>query len=260
MVHGGAQIVCNGHVYIFASVWDRDRALAALQDAWVASGSRYAELWLETQTHAVGAPRAEDVLAVPQRGSGGASASSDEERSDEEPVTPQEARTQPRAAADDEGTSPEPEPVTPTTESSAHLDDLLEAASQSPEPLLSPPAPLIPAAAAASPSARPAACAGAQPAPPPDGGVKLPVAPDGGEEALLDCTPSEFFALFLSNESRFVEAFRSARGETNIEARALRACLAAAEVLSCALRRWSRGATAASAARAPSPSARRWTR
>jgi hypothetical protein len=210
-------ISSDGHKLIFASLWNRDRALKALRDAWAASGSSAAKLVLQSDD-----AHADTGAAVPQRSEAvrptqphKLAAPSTPDRADAAPQRSEHARGTHGAhdAALDESSS---------ASASSHGQGLLEAASRAPEPLLSPPAPILSPDAAATPlpDLLPAACAAAAPQPAPRDYALLPVAQDRiGTEALLECSATEFFALFLADGSRFTEAFRSARGERDIKAR-----------------------------------------
>ena len=200
---------------MFASFWDRKRMLAVLQDAWVASGSRYAQAYITASASASAPPAAaelssskpaDDTMLVPQRGDDAA-----RERDAEPHAVPAvKAAPPPDGAA-----TSSPNAVAPRTPS---LEQLVAAANKTPEPLLSPPSPIVSSTVASVPDALPATCALRPPAPPTDDAEPLPIAHDGvGTEAALDCTPGEFFALFMADGSRFTEAFRAARGETDIE-------------------------------------------
>jgi hypothetical protein len=205
------QVVCAGQQYVFASFWDRKRTLAALQAAWLKSGSPYAPLYLAGTPPDASSPGA----AVPQRSEAVHAAEQREEAQAPQPpaAKPQAERAALRTEAADGGGATQHVDQEP-----AHLDGLLAAARQSPEPLLSPPSPIVSSAAASIPDVLPASCALGEPSPPPADGVLLPVARDGtATEALLDCSPGEFFALFLQDGSRFTEAFRCARGEADVQ-------------------------------------------
>jgi hypothetical protein len=274
-------VVCADQTYVFASFWDRKRTLAALQAAWLKSGSPYAALYLAGAPPDAPSPRAASGAVVPQRSEAVHAAEEEALPAAKAHATEEHPATTDAAAKDDVNGGA----ATHDEQQPAHLGGLLAAARQASEPLLSPPSPIVSSSASASiPDIMPsAACAAREPAPPPDDGVLLSVARDGaGTEALLECSPGEFFALFLQDGSRFTEAFRCARGESDIQVRALccthprchvRAwrCLARGTALSAlcaslrvwraAARRCRSGATAATtrAARASSPSARRWT-
>jgi len=226
-VFGAIEVVYGPHRLVLTSFWDRDKAATALLDQWLASGSSAARLFLDSvEKPGVGVGPG----AVPARGDDAESSeSSGSESSEPEATTPQpeppkqqtpvnidaETEAHGMAEATDADSSPGP--------TAEHLGSLLDAARQTKELLLSPPAPLVPSALGggeaptAIPALLPTACALAPPAPPAEGAAPLPVSPDGEASAELDCTPAEFFALFLADGSRFTEAFRSARGEREVE-------------------------------------------
>jgi hypothetical protein len=217
--------VYGPHRVHLTSFWDRDKAATALLDAWLASGAPAAGLFMDAMEKLGNvASVGPAASAVPQRGdaassdSGEPGESGESGESEAEPHDAHAAATaaheQAEATPDDAAPSPGP--------TAEHLGSLLDAARQTQEPLLSPPAPVVTSqpgggdAPAPIPQLLPSACAAAPPAPPAEGAAPLPVAPGGEVEAELDCSPAEFFALFLADGSRFTEAFRSARGEREV--------------------------------------------
>jgi len=224
-VFGAVEIVYGPNHVVLTSFWDRDKAATALLDAWLASGAPAAGLFMDAMEKLGNvASVGPAASAVPQRGdaassdSGEPGESGESGESEAEPHDAHAAATaaheQAEATPDDAAPSPGP--------TAEHLGSLLDAARQTQEPLLSPPAPVVPSqlgggdAPAPIPRLLPSACAAAPPAPPAEGAAPLPVAPGGEVEAELDCSPAEFFALFLADGSRFTEAFRSARGEREV--------------------------------------------
>ena len=224
-VFGAVEVVYGPHRVHLTSFWDRDKAATALLDAWLASGAPAAGLFMDAMEKLGNvASVGPAASAVPQRGdaassdSGEPGESGESGESEAEPHDAHAAATaaheQAEATPDDAAPSPGP--------TAEHLGSLLDAARQTQEPLLSPPAPVVPSqlgggdAPAPIPQLLPSACAAAPPAPPAEGAAPLPVAPGGEVEAELDCSPAEFFALFLADGSRFTEAFRSARGEREV--------------------------------------------
>ena len=159
-VFGAIEVVYGPHRLVLTSFWDRDKAATALLDQWLASGSSAARLFLDSvEKPGVGVGPG----AVPARGDDAESSeSSGSESSEPEATTPQpeppkqqtpvnvDAETEAHGMAEatdadvrekgGEATSDASSPG-PTAE---HLRSLLDAARQTKEPLLSPPAPVVP--------------------------------------------------------------------------------------------------------------------